>query len=313
MGTIADAIGVVIDGAMEAGQAGTYPILNPVRPAEVVFAAPSASLEQLDRAVAAARRAQPAWAALDYAERAEMVIKAAAAAAAVVNASDLATLLTREHGKVLWEAQFDSGTIGAMAEAFAPLAGEALSSREMPGLGRHTSVRHIPYGVVAALLPFNWPVSVLGNKAWPALFAGNTLVIKAPPTCPGAVLAVAAAIAEALPPGVCNAVNGPGIDIGEALVSHPGVDMVSFTGGIPTGRAVMAQASGTVKPVVLELGGNDPAIIAPDVEIDEALAAKIIDAAFVTSGQVCMAIKRIYVHESKVPALVDALGGAGER
>ena len=133
---------------------------------------------------------------------------------------------------------------------------------------------HEPFGVVAAVLPFNWPVSVFGNKVLPALLAGNTVVVKAPPTCPGAVLAAAAAMAEALPPGVMNAVNGPGPELGEMLVAHPGVDMVSFTGGVPTGRAVMAAASGAVRPVVLELGGNDPAIVAPDVDIDDALADK---------------------------------------
>jgi acyl-CoA reductase-like NAD-dependent aldehyde dehydrogenase len=278
-----------------------------VRPAEVVFDAPSASSAQLDRAVAAARAAFPAWAAMGPDERAELVGKAASAAGAAVEAQNLATLLTREHGKVLWEAQFDSGTIGGMAGAFAPLAAEALATRSLGGGARRTSVVHEPYGVVAALLPFNWPVSVLGNKVLPALLAGNTVVVKAPPTCPGAVLAVAAALADALPPGVVNAVNGPGPELGEMLVTHPGVDMVSFTGGVPTGRAVMAAASGAVRPVVLELGGNDAAIVAPDVDIDDVLADKIVGASFITSGQVCMAIKRLYVPEEKVRAMVDAL------
>ena len=302
-----DAIGLVIDGGVVPGEAGTYPVTNPVRPAEVVFDAPSASPAQLDRAVAAARAAVPAWAAMAPEERAELVGKAAAAAGAAVEAQDLATLLTREHGKVLWEAQFDSGTVGGMAGAFAPLVAEALAGRSMTGGGRRTSVVHEPYGVVAALLPFNWPVSVLGNKVLPALLAGNTVVVKAPPTCPGAVLAVAAALADALPPGVVNAVNGPGPELGEMLVAHPGVDMVSFTGGVPTGRAVMAAASGAVRPVVLELGGNDAAIVAPDIDIDAALADKIAGATFITSGQVCMAIKRLYVPEDKVRAMVDAL------
>ena len=303
-----DTIGLVIDGAVVAGEMGTYPVLNPVRPAEVVLDAPSASAAQLDRAVDAARRAQGAWAALDFAERAELVCKAGAAAGAVVTGSDLATLLTREHGKVHWEAQFDAGTIGGMADAFVPLAGDALAGRVLPGHGgRRTSVAAVPHGVVAAVLPFNWPVSVLGNKVLPALLMGNTVVVKAPPTCPGAVLATAAALAEALPPGVVNAVNGPGPELGAALVAHPGVDMVSFTGGPATGRAVMAGASDALTPLVLELGGNDPAIIGPDVEIDEALASRIVEAAFITSGQVCMAIKRLYVPEDKVGAMVDAL------
>ena len=302
-----EAIGLVIDGGVVPGDEGTYPVTNPVRPAEVVLEAPSASAAQVDRAVAAARAAAPAWAARSHDDRAELVGKAAAAAGAAVEAHDLATLLTREHGKVLWEAQFDAGTIGGMAGAFAPLAAEALEGRTLGAVGRSTRVVHEPFGVVAAVLPFNWPVSVFGNKVLPALLAGNTVVVKAPPTCPGAVLAAAAALAEALPPGVVNALNGPAPELGEMLVSHPGVDMVSFTGGVPTGRAVMAAASGAVRPVVLELGGNDPAIVAPDVDIDAALADRIAGAAFITTGQVCMAIKRLYVPEDKVGAMVDAL------
>jgi acyl-CoA reductase-like NAD-dependent aldehyde dehydrogenase len=304
---VGDAIGLVIDGGVTPGQAGTYPVTNPVRPGEVVFEAPSASPAQLDAAVAAARAAARPWAAMDPTERAEVVAKAAAAAGAAVEAHDLARLLTREHGKVLWEAQFDAGTIGGMAGAFAPLAAEALAERAMGSGDRRTRVLHEPFGVVAALLPFNWPVSVFGNKVLPALLVGNTVVVKAPPTCPGAVLAAAAAMAEALPSGVMNALNGPGPELGEMLVSHPGVDMVSFTGGVPTGRAVMAAASAAVRPVVLELGGNDAAIVAPDVEIDDALADRIVGAAFITTGQVCMAIKRLYVPEDKVSAMVDAL------
>jgi acyl-CoA reductase-like NAD-dependent aldehyde dehydrogenase len=302
------AVGLVIDGEVVGGEAGDYAVTNPVRPAEVVLHGPSASTDQVDRAVAAARRAAPAWAALSHDERAALVGAAAASAGAAVAASDLASLLTREHGKVLWEAQFDAGTIGGMAGAFAPLAADALAARTLPGAGgRSTTVEHIPFGVVAAVLPFNWPVSVLGNKVLPALLTGNTVVVKAPPTCPGAVLAVAAALAGALPPGVVNAVNGPGPELGRALVAHGGVDMVSFTGGVPTGRAVMAGASGGLTPVVLELGGNDPAVIAPDVDIDDALVDKLVDAAFLTSGQVCMAIKRLYVPEDKVATMVEAL------
>jgi len=304
---VGEAIGLVIDGGVVPGGAGTYPVTNPVRPAEVVLDAPAASPDQLDAAVAAARRAQPAWAALPLEERAEQVGKAAAAAGAAVEAHGLATLLTREHGKVLWEAQFDAGTIGGMAGAFAPLVAEALAGRTLAGRGRSTRVVHEPFGVVAAILPFNWPVSVFGNKVLPALLTGNTVVVKAPPTCPGAVLAAAAALADALPPGVVNAVNGPGAELGERLVTHPGVDMVSFTGGVPTGRAVMAAAAGAVRPVVLELGGNDPAIVAPDIEIDDALADRIAGATFITSGQVCMAVKRLYVPADKVAAMVEAL------
>jgi acyl-CoA reductase-like NAD-dependent aldehyde dehydrogenase len=224
----------------------------------------------------------------------------------------LARLLTREHGKTHIEAIFDTATMAGMASAFAPVVAEALAGREVSGGA--TRVEWVPHGVVAAILPFNWPVSVMANKILPALLAGNTVVVKAPPTCPAAVLLVAAAMAEVLPAGVVNVVNGPGAALGAALVGHPGVDMVSFTGGVGTGQAVMTAAAATTRPVVLELGGNDAAILAPDVAGDRPLADRLVEAAFVTSGQVCMAIKRLYVHRDRVDETVAALADrlAGE-
>jgi acyl-CoA reductase-like NAD-dependent aldehyde dehydrogenase len=298
-------VGLLIDGAVVPGGAGTYPVTNPARPAEVVFDAPSTSPAQLDLAVAAARRSQRAWAALDVEDRATRVVAAAEAGVAAVETRDLARLLTREHGKTHLEAIFDTATMGGMASAFAPLVSAALAPRDLAA--GTTRVEWVPHGVVAAVLPFNWPVSVMGNKVLPALLAGDTVVVKAPPTCPGAVLLVAAAMAEVLPPGVLNVVNGPGAALGAALVGHPDVDMVSFTGGVGTGQAVMAAAAATTRPVVLELGGNDAAILAPDVVGDAALAERIVEAAFVTSGQVCMAIKRLYVHRDRLDETVDAL------
>ncbi len=298
-------VGLLIDGAVVPGGAGTYPVTNPARPAEVVFDAPSTSPAQLDLAVAAARRSQPAWAALDVEDRAARVVAAAEAGVTAVVTRDLARLLTREHGKTHVEAIFDTATMGGMASAFAPLVAEALAPRDLAGGA--TRIEWVPHGVVAAVLPFNWPVSVMGNKVLPALLAGDTVVVKAPPTCPGAVLLVAAAMAEMLPPGVLNVVNGPEAALGAALVGHPDVDMVSFTGGVGTGQAVMAAAAATTRPVVLELGGNDAAILAPDVAGDASLAEHIVEAAFVTSGQVCMAIKRLYVHRDRLDETVDAL------
>ncbi len=298
-------VGLLIGGVVEAGGNGTYPVTNPARPSEVVLLAPSTSPAQLDRAVEAARRSQPAWAALPADERAALVIAAAEAGVAAVEAGDLSRLLTREHGKTQLEAIFDTATMGGMAAAFAPLVAEALGPRHVSGGA--TRIEWVPHGVVAAILPFNWPVSVMANKAVPALLAGNSVVVKAPPTCPGTVLLVAAAMAEVLPPGVLNVVNGPTAALGAALAAHPDVDMVSFTGGVGTGQAVMAAASATTRPVVLELGGNDAAVVAPDVTVDAALANQLADAAFVTSGQVCMAVKRLYVHRDRLEEMVDAL------
>jgi acyl-CoA reductase-like NAD-dependent aldehyde dehydrogenase len=300
-------VGLLIDGEVVAGDDGTNPVTNPARPSEIVLHAPSTSPAQLDLAVAAAGRAQRAWAGLPHEERAALVIAAAEAGVAAVERHDLARLLTREHGKTHLEAIFDTATMGGMAGAFAPLVAEALAPRDVSG--GSTRIEWVPHGVVAAVLPFNWPVSVMGNKVLPALLAGDTVVVKAPPTCPGTVLLVAAAMAEVLPPGVLNVVNGPSAALGAALVGHPGVDMVSFTGGVGTGQAVMAAAAATTRPVVLELGGNDAAILAPDVAGDAALADRIVEAAFVTSGQVCMAIKRLYVHRDRLDETVDALAG----
>ncbi|MDA8358478.1 MAG: aldehyde dehydrogenase family protein [Actinomycetota bacterium] len=281
---------LVIDGQTCAGELGEYPVTNPVRPGEVVLQAPSASLAQLDAAVAAAGRAQGEWGRLSFDERADHVLRAASAAGAAVESQDLARLLTQEHGKVLWESQFDTGTLAGMASAFAALAAEPLADRTVGG---STIVQHLPHGVVGAIIPVNWPVSVFGNKMFPALLAGNAVVAKAPPTCPGSLLAVGAALAAELPPGLVNIVSGPDHQLGEALVDHPGVGMVSFTGGVDGGRSVMAHAAHATKPVVLELGGNDPAIVLSDVEIDDDFADRLVSAAFTTSGQVCMAVKRV--------------------
>jgi acyl-CoA reductase-like NAD-dependent aldehyde dehydrogenase len=301
-------VGLVINGAEVAGEDGTYPVLNPVRPDEVVLIAPKTSPKQLDLAVAAARRSQPGWAALGLEERARIMSAAAAGASAIADPDETARLLTREHGKVLFEAIFDSGTPGGMVGAFSDLVARAMETDELPGgRGGRTEVRREPHGVIAAILPFNWPVAVLGNKAIPALLTGNTVIAKAPPTCPGAVLRWSAAFAAGLPPGILNVLASPDAALGEAIVTHPGIDMVSFTGGVGTGQAVMRAASGHVRPVVLELGGNDPAIIAQDLDASEELAKRILDATFVTSGQVCMAIKRLYVPASKLGSFIEAL------
>ena len=313
----AEKVGLVIDGAEVAGEEGTYPVVNPLRPDEVVIEAPKTSARQLDAAVAAARRAQQDWAALGIDERASIMRDAAAAAPKIADTEELARLLTREHGKVFVEALFDVATAAGMIDGFLGLAKTAIAPNEFAQgdsrTAKRTEIRHEPHGVVAAILPFNWPVAVLGNKAIPALLTGNTVVAKAPPSCPGAVLKSSAAFAAGLPPGVLNVLASPDAALGEAIVSHPGIDMVSFTGGVQTGRAVMRGASEAVRPVVLELGGNDPAIIAPDIDVDEELALRILDAAFVTSGQVCMAIKRLYVPRGRVGAYVEVLSEALSR
>jgi len=294
---------LTIGASLVAGGDGTYPVMNPAHPDEVVLAAPSASLEQLDGAVAAARSAQPAWAALGYEARLEMVQAAGDQALEAMDLEATSALLTREHGKILVESLFDLATTAGMVGALAPLVAESMEPRRVGD----SVIERLPHGVVAAILPFNWLGAVMGNKIIPALLAGNTVVVKAPPTCPGAVLTLAGAIASCLPPGVLNTLNGPSAALGAALVGHPGIDMVSFTGGVTAGRAVLAACAPHLRPAVLELGGNDPAVVAPDLEPTEELAARLLEAAFATSGQVCMAVKRLYVPRSRRTEWRDAL------
>jgi len=300
---------LAIGAAMVAGEDGTYPVTNPAHPDEVVLEAPAASLGQLDGAVAAARAAQASWAALDLEARTEALQRACQRAQESIDLEATSALLTREHGKIVVESLFDLAATAGMVGSLAPLVAESLEARRVGD----SVVERVPHGVVAAILPFNLPAAVMGNKIISALLTGNTVVVKAPPSCPGAVLTLAGAIASQLPPGVMNTLNGPTVSLGAALVGHPGVDMVSFTGGVTAGRAVLAACAPHLRPAVLELGGNDAAVVAPDLEPDDALASRLIDAAFATSGQVCMAVKRLYVPADRLAAWRDALVAALSR
>jgi acyl-CoA reductase-like NAD-dependent aldehyde dehydrogenase len=304
---------IVVAGERVGGGAGTYPIYNPARPTEVVGYAPIASAGQLDDAVVAARKAAAGWAALSLADRSAVLAAAGHHAAAAIAGADYATAYTREHGKVRSEAEFELATAPIIPELLAGMAVDALAPELLEPPARFPRVQREPFGVAALILPFNWPVAVALTKLGPALVAGNTTVVKVPPTVPLTVLRVVAEFAAAFPPGVVNVVSGPGPDLGSALVTHPGIDLVSFTGGVTTGRAVMAAAGQQLKPVLLELGGNDAAIIAPDLPITEGLADQLAAAAYTTTGQVCMAAKRIYAPRNRVHEVVDALLARCER
>jgi acyl-CoA reductase-like NAD-dependent aldehyde dehydrogenase len=287
--------------------AETYAVHNPARPDEIVGYAPVASRAQLDAAVTAARSAAPAWAALSVGERTAHIAAAGHEVAAALAGLDLATSYTREHGKVRSEAQFELDTAPIIGQLLGDMALTALAPELIDAPAPYPRVQREPFGVAALILPFNWPVAVSMTKLGPALAAGNTTVVKVPPTVPLTVLRVLAEFAAALPPGVVNVLSGPSPELGRDLVAHPGIDLVSFTGGVSTGRAVMAAAAEQLTPVLLELGGNDAAVIAPDLPISEALADQLAAAAYTTTGQVCMAAKRIYAPRDRVRELVDAL------
>lgn len=298
---------LTIGGEPQPGAAGSYPVHNPARPAEVVGEAPSADGAQLDAAVAAARRAAAGWRAVDVAERVAKVTAAATAAVEQLKERDGARLYTSEHGKVLSEAGFEIETAPMLAAIIGSMAEAALAPEQIDPQAPYPRLHREPYGVAALVIPFNWPLAVMMMKLTSALMAGNTVVVKLPPTVPLAALQFSASFAVALPPGVVNVLAAPGIELSQALITHPGIDLISLTGGPATGRAVMAAAASRLTPVLLELGGNDAAIIAPDMTISDQLVEQLVTATYTTGGQVCMAIKRLYAPRERVGELAEAV------
>jgi acyl-CoA reductase-like NAD-dependent aldehyde dehydrogenase len=277
-----------IDGAREPVLA----ILAVVNPAtETVFAqAPDCTAEQLDRAVAAARRSFPAWAATPIEARAMALRRIAERIDKHTEA--LSLLLTLEQGKPLQNARAE---IGAASRWFSHLAQSDLPTehKTLPD-GRVAEIRRVPLGVVGAIAPWNFPVSLAVWKVAPALLAGNTIVLKPSPFTPLTTLKLSELMLDLLPPGVLNTVSGAD-HLGPLMSGHEGIDKIAFTGSTATGKAVMRSAAGTLKRLTLELGGNDPAIVLADVDV-EAVAEKLFWGAFTNAGQICVAAKRIYVH-----------------
>ena len=304
---------LTIGGEPQPGAAGSYAVHNPARPSEIVGHAPAADRAQLDAAVSAARRAAPGWRALTVAERVAAIAAAAATAAEQLGANDGARLYTREHGKVLSEANFEINAGPGLAALIGSMAEAALAPERVDPGAAYPRLQREPYGVAALVLPFNWPLALTMTKLASALTAGNTTVIKVPPSCPLAALQLAGALAAALPPGVVNVLAGPGAELAQALVTHPGVDLISLTGGVATGRAVMAAAAPRLTPVLLELGGNDAAIIASDITVSDELVDRLVTATYTTGGQVCMAIKRLYAPAERVGELAEAVLARCER
>jgi acyl-CoA reductase-like NAD-dependent aldehyde dehydrogenase len=234
---------LTIGGEPQAGSAGSYPVHNPARPAEIVGDAPAADSAQLDAAVTAAGIAAAGWRALDVAERVAQVAAAATTAAEQLKDRDGARLYTSEHGKVLSEAGFEIDTAPMVAAVLGSMAEAALTPEQIDPYAPYPRLHREPHGVAALVIPFNWPLAVMMTKLTSALTAGNTAVVKLPPTCPLAALQFGAAFAAALPPGVVNVLTAPGVELAQALVTHPGIDVISLTGGPATGRAVMAAAA----------------------------------------------------------------------
>jgi len=285
---------ILIGGQWEAARArGTREIRNPATGALVGVAA-DCGAEDVDRAVRAARAAHPAWAKVPGVEKAIVLRKVGEAIRHM--GKELATLMTRETGKPLIESMDCIEWVAACFEYYAEV-GRASRGNSIPPVAPHQLNFTIkePYGVVAAIAPFNFPLLLMAWKVAPALAAGNTVVCKPPHQNPLSTLMMARAF-ELLPPGVVNVVTGEGPGAGEALLQHPGVDLVAFTGSTEVGRHIAAEAGRQLKKVNLELGGIDPFIVFADADLDVAVPA-VAWARLLNAGQVCTSSKRIYLVE----------------
>ena len=294
----------LIDGRLVEG-VGAFEVIDPAT-GEAFATCPDASPELLDQAVAAARRAFPAWAALGfearrgYLDRLAEVLREAA--------PRIGPLLSREQGKPLAHAVQEVAIAGLHV---AHLAALDLSDEVLRDDARgKVEIRWKPLGVVGGIAPWNFPIALGMHKVAQALYTGNTLILKPSPYTPLSTLAVAAAARDVFPAGVFNVIAG-GNDLGAWMTAHEGIDKISFTGSIATGKKVLASAAGTLKRVTLELGGNDPAIVLEDADLDAA-AAGIARSGFYNAGQICMAVKRVYAAAAIHDELVEKIRAKAE-
>jgi len=291
---------LLINGRLVPGVA-RLDVINPATE-EVLAQAPRADRAQLDEAIAAAKAAFPAWSAKPVRERGALLAELADALEA--RRDEFARLLTLEQGKPLSEADWEMGFAVDVMRHYATLD---LPDQVLKEDATRKIVRqHRPLGVVAAIVPWNFPMILLVIKVAPALLAGDTLVAKPAPTTPLTTLRFGEICGEVLPAGVINVIVDQN-DLGDALSSHADVAKVAFTGSTATGKKVMASAAGTLKRLTLELGGNDAAIVLDDVDPVE-VAPRLFTAAMMNAGQLCLGAKRIYVHESQYDQVCEELG-----
>ncbi len=290
---------MLIDGQL-VDSAERIEVINPAH-GECFAAAPDCSEAQLNHAVESAQRAFRKWRGVPLKERQGMLLQAAAILEA--HADELARLFTREQGR-----PFD----GARAEVMIAVNWlRAYAAMDIPGHvidkgdGQRVEVRHVPLGVVCAISPWNFPVNLAFWKIAPALAAGNTIVLKPSPFTPLCMLKAGELLRDVFPAGVLNIISG-GDELGPLMTAHPGFAKISFTGSTATGKRVMEAAARDLKRLTLELGGNDAAIVMPDVDVDQ-VALQIFMGAFYNTAQICVATKRLYVHENIYDSLKDRL------
>lgn len=304
--------GLFIGGA-ERHTADVLRIADPGKPGRIVGEAAAASAQDVSDAIAAAKSAFPAWSALTPQERAARL--AAAIAGIADDRDEDAAILSQENGKIVIEAWVDALVFElrwklALAEADEVDAVTTLPTA--PGIPVTTEIHHRPLGVVTAIVPFNWPIAILGASLPHALLAGNTAIVKPPPTAPLATARVVQRVAEKLPAGVLNVITGRDAEVSDLIQSRD-VAKVTFTGSVRGGKMIQQLASDSLTRVTLELGGNDAAVVLADATLDDTHLDRLFAAIYDTTGQICMNAKRVYVHRSRLSEVVDGLAARLER
>ena len=299
---------ILINGEQVSAKSGEeIPIVNPATEEEF-DAVPMGGPDEVNAAVAAAKEAFAEWSKKDPDDRAQLI--RAGVAKIQENAKEVAQLLVREQGKPFSEAMGELHHFLHGMNYYADLASKIEGTyATLPStLGRaYGMVIKKPLGVCAAIVPYNFPLTLMGTKVGPALAAGNTIVVKPANTTPLATLRVAELMQEAnLPPGVLNVVTGPGKEVGEALATHPDVRRVALTGSTQTGRRIMEIAAPKFKRVSAELGGSDPVIVFPDADVDAAVRGINIGR-FFNAGQACLAAKRVYVFDEVYDEFMEGI------
>lgn len=293
----------LIDGGLRPALDGqTFPVVNPATGKEIGYAANGTSAD-VDLAVAAAARAQPAWAATSARERGKALNECARRLRE--HTEELAQLLSLETGKAIrTESRVEANVLADCFSFYGGLTSE-LKGETVPFDPKMlTFTQRDPIGVIGAIIPWNVPLMLMALKIAPALAAGNTVVVKSAEEAPLATLRVIEIMNEVLPAGVANILSGDGPTCGAPLVAHPKVGKVTFTGSVETGKLIARMAADKLIPVTLELGGKSPMIVMGDADLDKAVAGAVSGMRFTRQGQSCTAASRIFVHESLVDEFV---------
>src|SRR5215468_3890814 len=292
----------------------THEVRNPATGA-VVDSAPKGNVKDVQQAIQAAEAAFKEWSDTTAEDRGSALTNACELIKK--NSGEIAQLLTQEQGKTLFEAGLEIHHLVHGLEFYAGLASKVRGSYvPLPQKGAYGMVVRQPIGVCGGIVPWNFPLTLMGTKLGPALAAGNSIIIKPASTTPLATLRTVELIQQAvyaggkgkLPPGSINVVTGSGGEVGEALLRHPDVRRIAFTGSTEVGRHVMEVAGPQIKRITLELGGSDPMIVCDDADVTA--AARMADTGrYFNCGQMCLGVKRLLVHEAVYGSFVEQLRG----